>query len=254
MSQEESQEELFDRLLTDLDESPENFLFSFGAAMKMPASGSNSNLAGLKVNVEIDGIAHSREMTDGSNQVCSKANFSAAIIQVMNSGIFYKGGLKGRPLKRNNLNYKVYFFNDLAFFILMATNYLINEEEKLDKRFCDLISKTFDSAINKIYKLKSISTVCSSKTNVNTLDNIMHDLEDVKSDILSKSYIGLPVSLKKIMSDRIDSLIILFKEQLPKDTPDFLISQAISTLLHTFNIFTVEPDAIRQRITRAKSK
>jgi hypothetical protein len=55
------------------------------------------------------------------------------------------------------------------------------------------------------------------------------------------------------MTDRIYSLIMLFKRQLPNDTPDLLISQAISDLLQAFKI-TVEPPAIRQRITRAKGQ
>jgi hypothetical protein len=254
MSIEESQEELFNRLLTDLQKSPKEFLFSFGASMKTPASTNSSDLPELKVHVNIEGIAQRREVTGGADQESLKADLSQAMIKVMNSGIFYKGGLQGRSLKRNALDYKIYFFNDLAFFILMATDYLINDEEKLDKRFYDLISKNFDSAINKIYKLISIAEVSRSKRNVKKLGNITRELEDIKCDLLSKNDIRLPITLRIVMIDRIDSLINLFKEQLPDDTPDDIISQAISTLIHSFNIFTVEPEAIRQRMTRAKLK
>lgn len=250
MSREETQEELFNRLLTDTQKFPEEFLVSFGKAIKAPASNNSSNLAGLQVHVDIDGIAQSQEMTSSSDQACLKVDFSAAIIKVMNSGIFYKGGLKGKPLKRNNLDYMVYFFNDLALFILMATDYLIDEE--LDKRFRDLILENFDSAINMLYKLKSIASVCLSKINMNKLENIMKDLEYIKYNILSISEIGLPIPLKKVMTDRIDSLIILFKKQLPPETPEKVISEAILTLLHKFNIFVIESEGIRQRMKRMK--
>lgn len=253
MSREETQEDLFNRLLNDLEKTPKDFIISFAKAVKAPANTSSSYLAGLQVHVEIEGVGQGQEMTGGSDLESLKADLRAAMIKVMNSGIFYKGGLQGRPLKRNNLDYKVYFFNDLALFILKATDYLLNKEEELDRRFCDLISKTSDNAINIIYKLKSIATVCRSKINMNKLENIRKDLEDIKSNLLTRSEIDLPAPLKK-MPDRIDLLISLFKEQLPSDTPVKIIPPAISTLLHSFNIFTVEPEAIYQRMKRAKQK
>jgi hypothetical protein len=44
-------------------------------------------------------------------QICINCRRSD-IIKVMKSGIFQKGGLKGRPLIRNNLDYVIYYFND----------------------------------------------------------------------------------------------------------------------------------------------
>jgi hypothetical protein len=186
MSREESQEDLFNHLLNDL-ENTEDFIGSFAKAVKKSAIRSSSNTSEPQVHVKIEGMRQSHEMIGGSDLGSLEENLRAAMIKVMNSGIFYKGGLRGRPLKRNDQDYKIYFFNDLALFILMATNYLINEEEKVDKRFCDSFSKNFDSSINMVYKLKSIATVCRSKTNMNKLDNIAKCLEDIKYDLLSIS-------------------------------------------------------------------
>ncbi|MCX5888448.1 MAG: hypothetical protein NTY36_03235 [Deltaproteobacteria bacterium] len=172
------------------------------------------------------------------------------VIKVMKSGIFHKGGLKGRPLTRNNFDYVVYFFKDLVSFILKTTSHLISEKPGEYHRY---YISAFDRAINQIDRLRSIASSYRSKRSWNKLIKIKNDLEDIKSNLISKPVIALPTRLME-KEDCIDSLISLFKQQLPPTTPDIVISQAISTLLHTFNIFTVEPDAIRQRITRSKRK
>jgi hypothetical protein len=171
------------------------------------------------------------------------------VIKVMESGIFHKGGLKGRPLTRNNLDYVVYFFNDLVYSILMATSYLISEKPK---KYLHYYISAFDRAINQIEGLKYIALSYRSKRSCNKLTKIKEDLKNIKSNLLSSSTIALPSRLRE-KEDSIDLLIRLFKRQLQPNTPDSLIAKAIFMLLKAFNIF-VEPDAIRQRITRAKRK
>lgn len=168
----------------------------------------------------------------------------------MKSGIFHKGGLKGRLLTSNNPDYVFYSFNDLVPFILRATSYLISEKPGEYLRY---YISAFDRAINQMDRLKLIASSYRSKRSWNKLIKIKEDLEDIKSNLISKPIIALPHRFRE-NEDFIDLLIRLFQGQLPPTTPANVISQAISTLLHTFNIFTVEPAAIRQRITRAKRK
>lgn len=172
------------------------------------------------------------------------------VIKVMKSGIFHKGGLKGRPLARNNLDYVIYFFNDLVSFILLATSYLISEKPEEYLRY---YTSAFDRSINQIDSLKSIASSYRSKRNFNKLIKIKSDLKDIKYNLLSRPVIALLPRFNEGGGDNIDSLIRLFKQQLPPATPDKVISEAISALLKAFNIF-IEPDVPRQRITRAKRK
>jgi hypothetical protein len=252
MSQEESQEDLFNRLLNYIEKSPETFLIYFFTAIKAPDSLSCNipNLAETKGDRNLENTTQMHEKNGNTNLEERQNDIRKAFIKVMSSRIFYKNGLKGRQLTNNSLNYKVYFFNDLAFFILMATDHLTNIE--LDERLRIVISRKFDSAIKNIDDLKSIAFICCLKVSENKLDKLINNLEHIKSSILAKPTIGLPTSLRKT-KDRVDLLIRLFQEQLPPDTPDSLISESISILLKRFDIF-FEPEAIRQRIARAKRK
>jgi hypothetical protein len=234
MSPEESQEELFNRLLNYIEKSPQTFLLSFVSAIKVPDSEScnSPNLAGITVRRNLEKAPHSQEKNDSLNMEDRQENIREAFIKVMSSKIFYKGGLKGRPLTRNNLDYKIYFFKDLAFFILMATNYLTNEN--FDNKLKDIILDKFDSVLNKIDELKSIAIIFCFKANYNKLDKIKIKLEHVKSIMLAKPVSDLRTSLKNT-ADRVDVLIKLFQEQLPLNTPDSLISEAISILLEVIS-------------------
>ena len=137
MSQEESQEELFNRLLTDLEKSPEEIPASIFAAFKVPLP--SLTQAALSFH-------------------CRSLN----IIKVMKSGIFYKAGLRGRPLPGKN-SYKVYFLKDFAKFILAATYFITSELtsgeflNKLEESFRDL--KPFDEAIEQIRKCETIAKI-----------------------------------------------------------------------------------------------
>lgn len=171
------------------------------------------------------------------------------VIKVMKSGIFHKGGLKGRPLSKNNLGYVIYNFKDLISFILLATSYVTRQNPDEYLRY---YNSSFDRAINQIERLKSIASNYSSKRNFNKLFKIKSELEMIKSNLISKPIIPLPpVSIE--MGDSIDLLILLFKQELPAKTPELNIAEAISSLFDAFNI-SVEPDAVRQRMTRAKQK
>lgn len=181
-------------------------------------------------------------------QICINCRRSD-IIKVMKSGIFFNGGLKGRPLTRNNPDYVIYFFKDLVYFILLATSHLVSEKPEEYLRY---YTSAFDRSISQIDRLKSIASSYRSKRNFNKLVKLKTILEFIKSDILSEAVIAMPSGFKD-SEDNIDLLIRTFKRQLPLNTPDLVISDAISTLFKTFNIL-VEVDAIRQRIARAKRK
>jgi hypothetical protein len=166
----------------------------------------------------------------------------------MKSGIFHKGGLKGRPLARDNQDYVIYFFKDLVSFILVATSYLISEKPQEYLRY---YISAFDRAINNIDELKFIVSYYRSKTSSNKLIRIKKDLEDIKSKLTSKPVIALPPRFKE-GGDNVDSLIRLFKQQLPPTTSEKVISEAILTILHTFNIFFIGSEGISQRMKRMK--
>jgi hypothetical protein len=167
------------------------------------------------------------------------------VIKVMKSGIFHKGGLRGKPLSQG---YQVYYFKDLVATILRATSKIVKVKPNVYLRY---YTSAFDRAINQIERLKSIALNYSSKRSKNTLDRIKRDLEKIKSEILAKP-VTLPSRFKE-GEDTVDSLISLFKGGLPLNTPKRVISRAISILLSAFNIF-VEEEAIRQRMTRAERK
>ena len=84
MPQEKFQEKLFNRLLADLEQSPDEIPGSMFASIKMPLPPFKRAALGIH---------------------CSTAD----IIRVMKSGIFHRGGLKGRSLSGKK-SYKVYFF------------------------------------------------------------------------------------------------------------------------------------------------
>lgn len=182
-------------------------------------------------------------------QICFNCN-RFDVIKVMKSGIFHKGGLKGRPLSMNNQDYVVYYFKDLVATILRATSYLINEKPGEHLRY---YISAFDRAINQIDRLKSIASSYHSKRNWDKLFKIKKGLEDIKSDLLERPDIALPPRFKD-KEDCVDSLLCLFMSQLPPDTPDSVIYNAIFALLQLFSIFFIGVAGIRQRITRAKRK
>ena len=84
MPREETQEELFDRLLADLEKSPEEIPASIFAAFKEPLPSLTQEALSF----------HCR---------------SQDIIKVMKSGIFCQGGLKGKPLPGGK-SYRGLFF------------------------------------------------------------------------------------------------------------------------------------------------
>ena len=218
MSQEESQEELFNRLLTDLEESPEKFPASIFAAIKTPLP--SLTRAALSVDCR-----------------------SFDIIKTMKSGIFFLGGLKGRKLPGKNIH-KVYFFKDLAYFILRATNIITKGE--LLKRLEESCRrpKPFDEAIKQIEKLERIANFSRSKKDLATLTKIKKDLENMKLTLSDKPIVFS--SALRHMPDRIDDLISLFKEQFPPPTPRYNIAGAISILLKKFNIHAERPTILRR--------
>lgn len=235
MSREETQEELFDRLLTDLKKSTKAIPASFLDAAKV-------RLPSLQLAVL-------------SQLSCPD------VIKVMESGIFNKGGIKGIADKKGG--YKCWPLNDLALFILMATSTLfrpeLNEilvkhwENEERKRRSDCISD-IDKIMRETEQLISAHPVVYqvSRSNFRKLRNVQNYLQAVKSDLLVKP--GQPYP-KKFMEkeDRIDSLSNLFQEQVHHKTPETIICEAIATLMELINI-TMEPSAIRQRIYRKKLK
>lgn len=229
MSPEEPQEDLFNRLLNDLEKSPE----------EIPAS----IIAAVKIFDSLAWGALRARLRDSSPDIIPD------IIKVMKSGIFHKGGLKGRPLPGNN-TCKVYFFEDLAYFILKASVFINSGEllERLEKSYRR--SSPFDKAIKQIEELKYIANIYRSKRSLKKLTDIIKDLEGIKVDLLSKPKIVFSAKIRD-MPDRLDSLISLFKKQLPSDTPTYNITVAISELLKSFNIY-IEQTTILRRIEREK--
>lgn len=225
MSQEETQEELFNRLLDDLEKSPAEIPSSFFTAIKEP-------------------------LTDLHQEALNFHCKVRDIIKVMKSGIFLNGGLKGRPLPGKN-SYEVYFFEDLAYVIVMATYYITGDIpsgkllKDLEVSFHD--PKLFDEAIELIKRLEYQVKIFKSKRHLNKLNQIRIDLKTIKLDIIDR-HIVFPAILTN-RPDNIDDLILLIRSHLPIDTPILVISNAISTLFKRFNKH-VESDAIRQRITR----
>jgi hypothetical protein len=229
MSREETQEELFDRLLADLEKSPEEIPAAFFAAFKEPLPSLTQEALSFH---------------------CKREN----IIKVMKSGIFCMGGLKGKPLPGGK-SYKIYPLEDLAAFILTATYYITGEIpsgeflNKLEESFRD--PKPFDEAIEQIEKLENIAKIYRSKRHSDKLKQIRIDLENIKLALLDKPIV-FPAILKG-RPDRIDDLISLFKEHLPLKTPVLTIAKAISDLLKIYDVY-IEHTAILRRIERNESE
>lgn len=237
MSYEEFQEELFNHCLNELEYSD---------------STQTAPLTGTRFPSAIpDSIFHLINPPGDPlllAQICINCS-RFDVIKVMKSGIFYRGGLKGAPLTRHHMVYKTYYFNDLIYSILMITSYLVKEDPKEYLRY---YNDAFERSINQIDRLQSISYSYGSKRNWNALIKIKNRLKEIKIDLLQNPVVALPSRFNE-KDDCIDLLICLFRRQLPPATPDLTISTAISTLLRQFNIFA-EPEAIRQRIIRAKQK
>lgn len=124
------------------------------------------------------------------------------VIKVMKFGIFYKGGFKGRPFSKHDIDYMIYPFKDLVHFILLATSHVISEKEKPDE-YLRYYNSAFDRAINTIGELEYIASCYRSKRNSDKLVKIMNNLEDIKLDLLKKPDIPMPHRLKE-MGDSID--------------------------------------------------
>jgi len=238
-----SQEELFNHCLSELESSN--------------SIGQPTLLTGARDPKEIPiSILHlTQPPTDPFllSQVCINCS-RFDVIKVMNSGIFYKGGLKGRSLTMNNQDYVVYYFKDLVYSILRATSYLVREKPGEYLRY---YISAFDRAINQIDTLKSIISTYNLNKRSEKMDEMKEYLEKTKSIIVGKPVITLSHRYRDTIygqEDCVDSLIRLFKQQLPTDTPKNIISKAISTLLALFNIFFIGEAGIRQRMTRANQK
>ena len=110
-------------------------------------------------------------------------------------------------------------------------------------------SEPFDKAIEQVEKLEYIAKVFHSKINLNKLAKIKKELKIIKLNLLDKPIVFS--AAVRNWPDRVDKLILLFKEQLPPETPDYTIAVAIAKLLRAFNIHT-EKTAILRRMERRK--
>lgn len=171
------------------------------------------------------------------------------VLKVMNSEIFFEGGIKGAPLLGQKGQYKVWPIKDLAYFILEASTRLLMPE--LREIIQGSIS-AFDETIKQIDRLEFTCTAYISKVNLKKLVKIKKELNEIKSDLTTKNLPSLPMDING-REDRVDTLLQLFQEQVPR-APKSVISEAISLILKECLGFHITSSAVRQRIRRAKQK
>jgi hypothetical protein len=196
---------------------------------------------------KLNKIFKDQEELGQAKHYCNYENVNS----VINSGIFNEGGLKGKSIQGEILNYKTYPIKSPVYFILQTTSLIIKKEK--EEIFQESIYD-FDTAINKIEGLKCVAEFYRSWVSYKKLDKIINELTDIKSNLLNKANPNkLHFRIAKTWwqePDRIDELIQLFEEQVP-EAPRFTIGRAIHKLLSKFGILSTEP-AITQRIYRKR--
>ena len=149
-------------------------------------------------------------------------------IKIMESGIFYKGGLKGKVLLKTTkgrvIQWRVWSISNLGELLskLTAVMTVATESEKKVKEY---ISGCFDSllkAFDGVFPLARLGGVRKL-----TLEKMEKELEGWKKKTINK----IPTSKKKIAPEIAETLIA----HLPPKTPDLTIAERIKELMAAFN-------------------
>jgi hypothetical protein len=161
-------------------------------------------------------------------------NFSLTI-QIMESGVFREGNLKGRKISNK---YKLYPIENLKDFLIDVVKILSGLESTKERK--QTIAQKFDSILNNYDELSKIVLECKG-VRPEKVKAIRHGLAIMKDRTISKL---IPIS--NLPSDTISSLISLFKKCIPA-APNQTISTRISELLRIVG-FQVNQETIRKKL------
>jgi hypothetical protein len=161
-------------------------------------------------------------------------NFSLTI-QIMESGIFREGKLKGRKISGK---YRLYPIENIKELIIEVVK-ILNGLESLKERE-QTVDQQFDSILNEYDKLSKIVLECKG-IRPEKVKAIRDDLAVMKNRTLMKL---IPIS--SLPPEIMPSLIAIFKKYVPT-APNQTIAARISELLKTAG-FDVKQETIRKKL------
>jgi hypothetical protein len=146
-------------------------------------------------------------------------------ITIMESGIFHKGGLKGKvlPVSGRGAHYKVWPISNLEELLARLTE-VVTVSAEPEENVRKYVSRSFDNLLKEFDKLIPIASL--GRIRKTTIEKVKNELADWKEKTIKK----IPKFKTKIALEIAENLIA----HLPSKTPDLTIAERTNELLVAF--------------------
>jgi hypothetical protein len=166
-------------------------------------------------------------------------------IKILESGIFYIGGIKGKVLERTQLGrirgWQVWPISNLDELLDKLADVMTVAMEGETKEY---VSSRFDNLLNAYNSLAPLVRLGGVRKE--TLKKRRKELEGWKKQTINK----LPTSIKKIAPEIAETLIA----HLPPRTPDLTIAERIKELMAAFNQEGGKIETLRKMVADKRKK
>jgi len=208
----------------------------------LPVDNAEDQIGNLLKRLEDNQSWRSDEERLRAEQVLKNPHLIADQINILKSGIFHEGELRGHA------GHKTYPINDLEGFVAGVAVWILNiydddpshEYDCLTELRLQFTSGYYDKLIAFLPKRFGISKV--------------KKMEDIKNKFMALHDEIIPAlthDIRKALHTNVDSLFEFFQKHLPPHTPDQTIADRISDLLAKFDI-QIKSGTILQRKRRAQ--
>ena len=165
-------------------------------------------------------------------------------IKVMESGIFYKGGLKGKALTlAGKRSYKVWPILDLKELTVKLGLAMTMKDDMATKAVVDTVSGYFDNLLNALAQAAPLARL--GKVRQEAIKQTKAVIEGWKDKTIKN--IQIPSQMKQ--PDIIAGILIV---HLPPGIPDLTIAARVNDLLGAFGLEKVETDTLRRKIAKLR--
>jgi hypothetical protein len=165
-------------------------------------------------------------------------------IKVMESGIFYKGGLKGKALTlAGKRSYKVWPILDLKELTVKLGLAMTMKEDMATQAVVDTVSGYFDNLLNALAQAAPLARL--GKVRQEAIKQTKAVIEGWKDKTIKN--IQIPSQMKQ--PDIIAGILIV---HLPPGIPDLTIAARVNDLLGAFGLEKVETDTLRRKIAKLR--
>lgn len=164
-------------------------------------------------------------------------------IKIMESGIFHKGGLKGKvlPVSGRGTHHKVWLISNLGELLAKLTSIMTVSAEP-DKNVKEFVSGYFDNLLKAFDKTAPLARLGGVRKP--TLEKMRTDLEGWKKKTIKK----IPAFKKKTALEIAETLI----PHLPPQTPYLTIAERANELLAAFDKEGITANTLRKTVAKMR--